>query len=96
MSKSSHLFSFLTASIFEERLLSKGLCINQPFPIEVKEAITPGYEREFHECERNKSFPLEIILVKMEEYLFPDREKATNYFCLLLRPWLSLRGLLAT
>ena len=57
MSKSSHLFSFLMASIFEERLLSKGLCINQPFPIEVKEAITPGYEREFHECERNKSFP---------------------------------------
>lgn len=50
-------FPLLTASIFEERLLNKGLCINQPFPIEVKEAITPGSEREFHECERNKSFP---------------------------------------
>lgn len=52
-----HFFSFLTASIFEERLLNKGLCINQPFPVEIKEAITPGYEREFHECKRNKSFP---------------------------------------
>lgn len=50
-------FSFFTASIFEERLLNKGLCINQPFPIEVKEAIIPGYEREFHEYKRNKSFP---------------------------------------
>lgn len=57
MSKSSHFFSFLTTSVFKERLLNKGLCINQPFPVEVKEAITPGYKREFHECGRNKSFP---------------------------------------
>lgn len=55
--KVSLFFSFFTASIFEERLLNKGLCINQPFPVEVKEAITPGCEREFHECGRNKSVP---------------------------------------
>lgn len=57
MSKSSHFFFIFTTSIFEERLLSKGLCINQAFPVEVKEAIIPGYKREFHECEKNKSFP---------------------------------------
>lgn len=63
MSESSHFFHFFITSIFAEMLLNKGLCINQPFPVEVKEAITPGYEREFHECGRNKSSPLEIILV---------------------------------
>ena len=58
MSKSfTFFFSFFTTSIFEERLLNKGLCINQPFPIEVKEAITLGCERECHECGRNKSIP---------------------------------------
>lgn len=52
-----HIFSCLTASIFKEKLLHKGLCINQPFSVEVKEVVTPGYEREFHECKRHKSFP---------------------------------------
>jgi hypothetical protein len=52
-----HIFSCLIASIFKEKFLNKGLCINQSFPIEVKEVIIPGYEREFHEYKRHKSFP---------------------------------------
>lgn len=58
MSKSlPYFFSFFTTSIFEERLLEQRSMHKSAIPIEVKEAITLGCERECHECGRNKSIP---------------------------------------
>lgn len=53
-----HILSCLTASVFKEKFLNKGLCINQAFPVGVKKKKSLHLViKVLDEYEKYKSFP---------------------------------------